>query len=88
MDFGDVLMPRVVVPGLVHRLPQRGNRRRHSRLFDEDYCSHGSEVRGPRSQGAPTLHFYIASRTGPFGIVGRYRAGNGGHIWSTTENTA
>ena len=22
------------------------------------------------SRGAPTLHFYIASRTGPFGIVG------------------
>ena len=38
------------------------------------------EVRDSMSQRVSRVHTYVASRTGPFGIVGYYRAGNGRHI--------
>jgi hypothetical protein len=39
-----------------------------------------TKVRGSLSKGAPAAHAYVASRTGPFDIVGPYRAGNASRI--------
>ena len=80
--FGDMArLARVVVLGLPHYTTKRGTAGRRpssATRFTSTCIDPKSELRGLKVPGHSGA--MVASQTGPFGILGWYRAGNTCHI--------